>query len=116
LQPDGLVNYTCPMKKRMHPKVRTGLILSAAVKLAEKAPGGYRALSRDQIAESAGVSPGLVSFYLGTMDAVRRSIMRAAIAEKNLKVIAQGLGAGDTYAKKAPPELKAAAAAALLAG
>lgn len=95
-------------KKRLQPDDRKEQILSAAIKVAGR-PGGWGKLTRDAVAREAQCAEGLVSKYFGTMITFRRSIMRAAIAAENLAVVAQGLAAGDTYAKKADPDLKARA-------
>ena len=95
-------------KKRLHPADRNNEILAAAIKVAGK-PGGYSKLTRAAVAECAGCSEGLISKYFGTMISFKRAIMRAAIQDSNLSVVAQGLAAGDKCAQKAPSELKAAA-------
>lgn len=100
---------------RLAPQVRTDQLTIVALALAEKAKGGYRSVSRSEIAEAAGVAPSLVSARLGTMDNVRRAIMRQAIKTENVKVLAQGLAVGDSHARKAPDALRQKAAA-LIAG
>ena len=47
------------------------------------------------------------------MTQLRRSVMRAAVAQEIPEIIAQGLTNGDLHAKKASPELKARAATLL---
>lgn len=89
---------------RLDPADRTKLITLAALKLAESC--GYRNVSREQIAEAAQVSPALVSSRLGTMDQVRRAIMRAAVKAGNVRVVAQGLVYNDPHARKAPEKLR----------
>lgn len=96
------------MSKRLKPDDRKQQILDATIKVAGR-PGGWAKLTRDAVAKEADCAEGLVSRYFGTMVAFRRTIMRAAIASKNLAIVAQGLAAGDPNAQKAPPELKAAA-------
>ncbi len=98
--------------KRMQPDARKAEILAAA--LAEARMVGYRHVSREAIAARAECSPGLVSAYFGTMQALRRAIMSAAIARRDLVVLAQGLAAGDSKAKAAPDALRRAAAEALV--
>ena len=98
--------------KRLHPNDRANEILTAALKVAAK-PGGYAKLTRAVVAECAGCSEGLVSKYFGTMVSFKRTIMRAAIKDGNLPILAQGLAAGDKCAMKAPSELKTAAIATL---
>lgn len=87
-----------------HTKNVTVALLSAALKLA--ATKGYNRITRDEIAQAAGVSPALVSARLGTMDAMRRSVMRAAIRERVLPVVAQGIVARDKHALAADVELR----------
>jgi AcrR family transcriptional regulator len=84
-------------------------ILNASVKLAEKV--GWDNLTREAIATAAGVSPALVTFRLGQKPELMRNVMRRAIKLQSLPVVAQGLARNDKTARKAPDELKAAAAA-----
>lgn len=92
-------------RKRLKPDDRKGQILQAAIQVAS-APGGWSRLTREAVAREASCAEGLVSNYFGTMICFRRTIMRAAIANEVLPVIAQGLASGDTSASKAAPELK----------
>lgn len=94
-------------KARANPELRKGSILDAAVELSRKE--GFANISRQQIADRAGVSTGLVTKYFGTMAQMRRAIMRAAIAREIPEIVAQGMVCGDRQADKAPEELKAAA-------
>lgn len=97
-------------KNRVHPSLRAESLLSTAVDLA--VTHGYNAKGlRKVIAEEAGVSESLVFARLGTMANMQRDIMRRAIDTKSLRIIAQGLAAGDPHARKAPQELKDAAVA-----
>ena len=100
------------MTRRMHPSDRKAEILAAA--LAAARTDGYRSVSREAIAARAGCSPGLVSAYYGTMKRLRRAILSAAVARRDLVVLAQGLAAGDSKARSAPEELKQAALRGLL--
>lgn len=99
-------------KQRLSPEVRTEMILDVAVGLAAR--HGIYAVTRNQIAAEAKVTPGLVTFRLGTMDAMRRSVMRRAIAKEILPVIVQGLLAKDPYAKRAPEDLRRRALESLM--
>lgn len=90
---------------------RRAQILAAAVTLASKQ--GYHNITREQIAGIAGISPGLVSKYAGTMTNLRRDVMRAAIRERNLSIIAQGIALHDRTAMRAPDDVKKAALASL---
>lgn len=90
--------------KRLAPKDRTKQLLEVALQLA--AQHGLATVTRNQIAEEAGVAPSLVSARLGTMDDMRRSVMRRAIKTETLPVIAAGLLARDQYALRAPEDLR----------
>lgn len=100
-------------KSRAQPSVRRDHILSVAVDLSRR--NGYKNVTRDEVAAGAGVSTGLVSKYFGTMVNLHRDIMRAAIRDEVVEVIAQGLASGDKHAKKAPDRLKLKAAAFITA-
>lgn len=93
--------------KRLEANDRKQSILNAALKLSETT--GYMHITREAIALEADCSPGLVSRYLGTMANMRRDVMRAAVKQRNLAVVAQGLAARDPHARRAPDDLKAAA-------
>lgn len=80
-------------------------ILAAAL-ITASTSGGWSKLTREKVGLQAGCAPSLISNYFGTMVTFRRTIMRAAIVHQNLSVIAQGLAAGDKYARKAPEALK----------
>lgn len=102
----------CPMrvvgfeisKSRISPKVRKELILDTALDLSEKV--GYTNVNRAELAKAARVSESLVSTYMGTMKNLRRDIMRHAIKQSRLVVLAQGLALKDPHALKAPEELQ----------
>ena len=95
-------------KSRVSPALRREQILLVAIEMARE--GGYGKITRDAIAEQAGVSMGLVTRYFETMPQLRRDLMRAAVRGEVLEVIAQGLTDGNPYAKKASAEVKARAA------
>lgn len=97
--------------KRLDPKVRKESILAVAVDRA--VIHGLNGLRRDDIALSAGVANGLVTRYFGTMTKLRRAVVRAAIHNENLPLIAQALAIRDKDAQKAPEELKKRALASL---
>lgn len=98
-------------RKRLQPKERRKQLIASAVRLAERI--GYDRITRNGVAEEAGVSTGLVTHYFRTMKQLQRATMREAVTVGNLSVVAQGLVAGDPQALKAPAELKQAAASRL---
>lgn len=99
------------MAKHKPSPERVAAICAAALKLAERT--GYQNVTRKQVADAVGMSEGSVSHHMGTMDQLRRTIVRHAIARRSLVVLAQALAAGDTHARKAPDDLKRDALAKL---
>ena len=81
-------------------------LLHQAVSVA--AEHGWENLTREAIAQRAGVSPALVSARLGTMENLRRSVMRAAVRDSVVAVVAQGIARNDKQAMRAGSELRAA--------
>lgn len=98
---------------RLSPDTRKTQILDAALHLAESV--GYTHVTREAVAKAAECAPALVSAHFGTMSSFRRDIMRAAIRERKLRIIAQGLAIADPHARKAPDELKQEALSAIAA-
>lgn len=105
------VKATTP-QERLDPKVRREQILNAAVALAKTK--GYTNMTREAITSAAGVSPRLLNYYYKTMNQLKRDVMRHAIKNKVLEVIAQGLLAKDPHALKIPDDLKKSAVATLI--
>ncbi len=97
---------------RLTPALRRQHILDAAVMLASS--GNYLKITRQGIAQTAGIAPTLISHHFGTMIQLRRALMRYAVQNRHLPVIAQGLAARDDQAQKASAELQAAALGTLL--
>lgn len=87
------------MRKRFVPNARREIILNAALVLSKK-PGGWATLTRQRIAKAADCSEGLVSRYLGNMEAARKAVMKLAIHNEEIDVIVQSLAAHDGYAVK----------------
>ena len=88
----------------MSRKIENAIILKAAIEVAKE--DGFDKLSRNAIVEKAGVSAGRVSQAYGTMNKLKRAVMRHAVQHKILEVIAVGLGIQDKTAMKAPAEVK----------
>jgi len=101
-------------KARANPKLRRLQILTVAVEMSKTE--GYPNITRDKIAENAGVSMGLVTSYFGTMTQLRRCVVRYAIDHKIPEIVAQALAIRDPHAKNAPDELKALAAQIIAGG
>jgi len=60
-------------------------VLDAAVECARV--GGVGALTRETIAKRAGMAPGLVPYYLGSMDNVRELVKQRAILRKIYEIV-----------------------------
>jgi AcrR family transcriptional regulator len=99
-------------RQRLSPAARRDDIISAAVRLSKDI--GYHKVSRSDIALALNCADSLVSHYLGTVPNMRRQIMRAAIANEVLEVIAQGVVLRDKHAMRAPEELRNAALRTLM--
>lgn len=93
-------------------KFRQNQLLKIALKHAKKV--GYANVTRKTIADEADIAESLVTYYLGSMPKVKRAIMRAAVRDEVLPVVAQGLVDGNPHAKKAPQELREKALASLI--
>ena len=105
LRLENLAQTMAPVSKsRVPAALRKEHILAVAVNLAKTA--GYTKITRDGIAEAAGVSFGLVTKYFGTMSNLKRAVMGEAIKQSIPEIIAQGLAQGDKRAQKAPAALK----------
>ena len=94
------------------PKERKEEILSAALEMSRAV--GYLRVTREQIALRAHCSPAAVSAHFGTMTKLRRAIMSAAVARKDLVIIAQGLVADDSKARAVTSAVRFEALGALL--
>jgi len=86
-------------------------ILNAAFALALE--HGYQWITRDSVAEAAGVSTGYVNWKFGKFVEVKRAVVRLAIERGNLKILAEALADQSPIAQAAPLALKQQAIASL---
>jgi len=91
-------------RKRMDPAARAAEILGAAMAVAARV--GWTQMTRAEIAAEAECSEGLVTARLGEMSALRRQVMRRAVADGNARVVLQGLAVCDPVALRAPTAVK----------
>ncbi len=91
-------------QRRMKPSESKAHLLVAAVKAAEVY--GYSNFNRDHISEFSGKSATLITAYYPTVKQLKRAIMRYAIHNEVLSIVAEGIVTGCQQAKKADPELK----------
>lgn len=89
---------------RLAPADRSAWLLNVALAHARKV--GYVNISRKSLAGAAGCSTGLITHRFGTMDDLREELMREAVKQKDLIVIAQGIAAKDAIAMRAPKALR----------
>lgn len=95
------------VRTRMTPDARSAEILGAAVKLAKRV--GFRKLTRDGVAKAAKVSTGLVSTHFGGIEKLRDEVMRVAVNDEILPIVADGIANGNRIARRAPASLRARA-------
>jgi len=89
---------------RTNPDIRKEHILKAAITLAREV--GYKNITRDTVAESAGISSSLIAAYFPTMDDLKNAVMTAAIDRNVFEIIAQGLVIGDKQANNLSKQMK----------
>lgn len=92
-------------------KIAKHELLLDAIALAEI--HGYNKVTRDGIAAKSGVAMGTVTNQLGTMQQLRRAIVRYAVRTENLAIIAQAVALRDPLVKKIDAGLKQRALASL---
>jgi len=85
--------------------VRAGLLAAQQV--------GYQNLTRRIVARRAETSSSLIQFHFNTMEELRSAIVRQAIEDENLQVVAQALGVLHDDAVAAPEAVKTKAIAYL---
>lgn len=103
----------CNVTPRAPIHQRKDKIFAAAVEMTRTYGYGAKGITRDAVAERAGVAAGLVNRYFGTMAGLMAEVMREAVEQQRLVVVAQGIAHGDHIALAAPAELRAAAVASL---
>lgn len=95
-------------RHRVHKQLRIDHILAHATTLAQRK--SYEQITREEIAKASEISPSVISFHFRSMEHLRNEILRKAVAEENLKIIAQGLVNHHPVALRAPLKNKRAAA------
>lgn len=90
--------------KRIDPDERKQQILDAAIKLAKQV--GYHSITRDGVAQELGISHGLINNYFNTIEQLKKEVIKKAIEEQILEIIAQALGMGDKQILKISKDIK----------
>lgn len=90
---------------------RNKKVLEAAI--AEACEQGYQFITREAVAQRAGVSVGGVNNAFGTMLDLKRAVLRAAIERRILRIVAEGIAMGSPVVADLPPELRREALASV---
>lgn len=90
---------------------RDAAVLEAAMACA--LAKGYQWITRDDVAERAGVSNATVSNAFGTMPELKRAVLREAVRRPVLKLVCEGLADHHPIALDAPADVKQRALATL---
>lgn len=102
-----------PRTRLTHENRRADLLL-AAMQIARER--GFSHVTRDGVANAAGVSTGLVSYHFTDANGLRDAVVDEAIARANVKLLGEALVAGNRRAMKASPDLKRAALVRIIGG
>lgn len=97
---------------RMSPDERYQQLLAVAVDVADSE--GFLSLTHSKVANRAGVVKGTVFHHFKTIDALRDDVMKVAVKEEMLRVIASGLAMGNKIAIDAPTNVKKVALASII--
>jgi len=81
-------------------------LMNAAMEVLEANHGKYRTISRQEIADIAGVSAGLVTFYFGDMDSIRAVVLAEAIKRGNPYAAARAILDGHPEAENISDKLR----------
>ncbi len=93
-------------------KIENERILDSAIHIAKR--DGFLNITRENIANHAKVSTGKVTMAYGTMVKLKRAIMRKAIKEEILSIIADGVLTKHPCIQKCDVELRTKAVDTLL--
>ena len=94
-------------ERRVSGPSRRSQMVAAALSLARE--HGYDRVTSPMVADAVGLSKASVMHRFGTMDEMRRAVMREAVKTGDALVVAQGLAARDDIAVNAPENVRAAA-------
>lgn len=94
-------------QKRLKHADRRVAILDAMIPLAMI--HGYRNVTRDQVAHATGISGSAVQYHFGTVESLRVALLRYAVQNECLLIIAQAVVAGEPGVTEWPASLRRAA-------
>jgi len=87
----------------MDPKKRKDQLIRAGLQVAEQSH--YTTLESKRVARLCGVSYATLFRYFPSMDRYRKAVLRRAIKDANLTIVAQAMAQLDPMVRKAPPYL-----------
>lgn len=97
---------------RLKPNDRRRMILQAACDLAREKC--YLTITREQVAQGAGVSESLVNHYFKTMRDLRDAVIIEALVSVDLIIIGQGMAHGDLKVSETSETIKQQASKLLI--
>lgn len=97
-------NRPCLKQSYLAPEERRAQILNEAVKIATK--HGYTTLTRNNVAEAAGVTNGLVSHYFGSINGLKDAVVQKALSDSIFPILAQAILAKDPNVSNISQSLK----------
>lgn len=81
-------------------------LLQVAYHLAKTHSNGLAAVERKAVCAVAGVGAGTVNYHFQTMKFLRDEVLKLAIADKDVRLVAQGILEGNPLALTAPRALR----------
>ena len=89
---------------RMKKEDRENELRAAALAVAKKV--GYKAITREMVAEQGGVSAGLISHTFGDMEVLKQAVLAEACKIPILPLIVEGVLHRDTLARRTAKKYK----------
>lgn len=91
-------------RTRKPAEIRKEEIIAITLRLCQI--NGIKSVTRKQIAEAAGVAEGLVSHHFSSMKQLQRDIVRHAVKNRDIRVVAQCVAAGYLKKSEVPYEIE----------
>jgi AcrR family transcriptional regulator len=92
------------MRERKDPTERKQELLEVAIHLAKET--GYSHITRNEIARRAGVAYGLVTSYFKTIDNLKKMVVKEAIKQEIVQIIAEALARKEPLTRRLTPALR----------
>lgn len=92
------------MRTRKLPTERKQELLEVAIQLAKEE--GYSHITRNEIARRAGVAYGLVTSYFKTIDNLKKMVVKEAIKQEIVQILAEALARKEPLTRRLSPALR----------